>query len=69
MKLTKREEIVLKDIARYTRTPNESRTGYSAYWTPKTHEKLKQKGLVDYVSRSVFITNEGMEYLATKVIK
>ena len=64
IKLTYREHTALKDIARYTRTPTKKRNGYSKIWTPKTNEKLKEKGLVDFVSDFVFITDLGLSALS-----
>ena len=64
MKLGKREEVALRDIARYTTTPTKDRHGYSKYWTPKTHQKLHEKGLVEYVYDSVCITEAGRAAIA-----
>jgi hypothetical protein len=64
MKLSKRERVALKDIARHTRTPTKARNGYSQYWTPKTNMKLHEKGLVEFLNGSVIATDEADALLA-----
>ena len=63
MNLNKREIIALRDISRYTRTPTEKRIGYSKYWTPKTNDSLYEKGMVEFIFRSVVITDKGLHWL------
>jgi predicted methyltransferase len=57
MKLTQRERAALLDISSYRLA------GYSKLWTPKTNEKLREKGLVEINDHSVTITQSGIEYL------
>ncbi len=63
MNLTKRQYTALKDIARYTRKPTETRYGYSVHWTPKTNETLVRLGLVEFVHQSVVITDAGLAHI------
>lgn len=64
MRLSNREHVALKDIARHTRTPTKTRRGYSQYWTPKTNMKLNEKGLVEFLNGSVIATEEADALLA-----
>jgi hypothetical protein len=57
MKLTQRERSALLDISSY------KLAGYSKFWTPKTNQKLREKGLVEINEHSVIITQAGIEYL------
>lgn len=63
MKLTWREESVLREIMKYTRTPGKSRMGYSKHWTTKTNDKLAGKGLVEFSGESVVITDDGIKVI------
>lgn len=63
MKLTKRQDLVLKEISGHTQKPTKYRIGYSKFWSPKTHAALHKLGLVEYLHSSVILTAKGRSYI------
>lgn len=61
MRLTKRQDIVLKEISAHTQKPTKNRVGYSKFWSPKTHASLHEMGLVEYLHSSAILTDKGRE--------
>jgi hypothetical protein len=61
--LTNQEKAILRNIAKFTQTPKSTRFGYKKNWSPKTNEKLHEKGLIEYKFNSVILTEEGHRYL------
>lgn len=63
MRLTKRQELVLREISSHTQTPTKYRIGYSKFWSPKTHALLHELGLVEYLHSSVILTAKGRKMI------